>query len=251
MIKLKTMKRIIYLSLVLPLILFSCESIPEAQFSTDTLKPEVGQDVYFTNESNNAVDFHWDFGDGYASDDENPVHYFSGTGTFDVVMTAISKKGLEDKATITIEVMIPTLLEVEVLDYDTEDAITGISVWLFPTLIDWESHENNVDSEGYTDDNGFVVFSHLGPWVYYVDVSSSNYNNYAIYVDLGVDWIRTNEIIPNRINYFTAWVDYVGPVKGANTMVIRRLEKRPMAKTQPSVRTDDWQTLYAKSIKVK
>ena len=37
--------------MLLPLILFSCETSPEAHFSTDTIEPEVGQDVYFDNES--------------------------------------------------------------------------------------------------------------------------------------------------------------------------------------------------------
>ncbi|MDQ1297234.1 MAG: hypothetical protein QG611_1214 [Bacteroidota bacterium] len=240
--------------LVMPLMLFSCESIPEAQFSADTLKPELGQDVYFTNESHNAVEFNWDFGDGYGSNDENPVHTYTGTGVFDVVMTAISGKGLEDKATMTIEVIIPTLLEIQVLDYETEEPVPGISVWLYSKLSDWQAGEND-EAEGYTDDNGFVVFSHLGPWVYYVDVYSDDYDNYAIYNDLGVDWIRTDEIIKNRINWFTAYVDYKGTSKGATrdqkSLVIKRIERKVIDRNQRPVTMDSWQTLYNKSIKVK
>ena len=81
------MKRIIYLSLVLPLFLFSCSSkespvTPEAHFSADTVDPEVGEEVFFTNDSHNAERFEWDFGDGFISNEKNPGHVFTGTGTY-------------------------------------------------------------------------------------------------------------------------------------------------------------------------
>ena len=41
----------------------------------------------FTNHSSlNAISFHWDFGDGESSDDENPVHYFPGPGSYTVCL---------------------------------------------------------------------------------------------------------------------------------------------------------------------
>ena len=68
------MKRILFLSMLLTTALLSCErGTPEAHFYTDTVSPEVGRDVYFTNDSRNAVEFEWDFGDGYVSYDANPV----------------------------------------------------------------------------------------------------------------------------------------------------------------------------------
>jgi PKD repeat protein len=251
----KTMKKIIYLSLVLPLILFSCESIPEAHFFSDVVEPEVGQEVFFTNDSHNATEFEWDFGDGYISSVENPSHVFTGTGTYDVVLTVYSNKGLSDKATITINVVIPTLLEIEVLEYNYEEPVSDISVWLFSSLSDWQTHEDNVEAEGITDGDGFVVFSHLGPYVYYVDVLSDFYDNYQIYEDLGVDWIRTDEIVPHKINRFTAWVDYYGTTKGTSSgqksMIIRRIERKAADQEQPAATTEDWQTLYERSVKVK
>lgn len=255
MFKLKTMKRILYLTLILPLILFSCETIPEANFSVDTVEPEVGQDVHFNNDSRNAVDFEWDFGDGYISYDENPVHTFTGTGVFDVVLTIHSKSGLEDQAAIQIEVLIPTLLEIEVLEYYDEYAVPYANVRLYPRIIDWED-ETNMETEGYTDADGFVVFSHLGPIVYYVDVWEANHNNLALKLeDNGVAlYIRTDEIVPHKINRFLAWVDYVGTkgtTKGEKTMVIRKLVRKSDDKTVTGVNTDDWQTLYNRSIKVK
>jgi len=111
------MKKILYLSLILSLGLFSCKLSPRAHFTTDTPEPEVGQNVYFDNGSKNADSYEWDFGDGFVSNEVNPVHIFSGSGTFDVTLTATSSSGLTDIASMTINVMIPTLLEIEVLDY--------------------------------------------------------------------------------------------------------------------------------------
>ena len=248
-------KRIVYLFLVLPFILFSCESTPEAHFFTDTVEPEVGQDVLFTNDSHNAKRFEWDFGDGYVSSEADPVHYYTATGTFEVVLTAFSRSGISDEASITIDVMIPTLLEIEVVEWYDNYVVEGASVRLYPTLVDWEG-ENNVESEGFTDEDGMIVFSNLGPWVYYVDVWEKNHDNYALASE-DVGFIRTPEIMPHKINRFTAWVDYVehptskGYGKHDRTMVIKKLERKSSDKSMISNETEDWKALYEKSIKVK
>jgi PKD repeat protein len=253
------MKKLINLALALSLILFSCERSPEAQFSTDTIEPEVGQAVYFNNESRNAVDFEWDFGDGFISDEANPSHYFAANGTFDVILTAWSKNGQTDQSTMTITVQIPTLLEIEVLEYYDEYTVPDASVRLYPTLTDWED-ETNMDAEGYTDGDGIVVFSHLGPWVYYVDVWEAHHDNYTLKQEPdGVAlYIRTDEIIPHKINRFTAWVDYYadhgkGTASDRRTAVIRKLVRKVSDKpgSFTVTGTDGWQVLYDKSIKVK
>jgi len=249
------MKKIFYLSLVLSLILLSCERSPEAQFFTDTVEPEVGQEVFFTNESHNAVEFEWDFGDGFISNDVNPVHIFTGTGTFEVILTVYSGSGLTDKASITIEVMIPTLLEIEVAEYYDDYPVANASVRLYPTLPDWED-QTDMTSEGYTDADGFVVFSHLDPFVYYVDVWEEDHNNYTL-KDEDIAFIRTPEILPHRINRFVAWVDYTGEGKGATThnrtVVIKKIEKRSadMVQSNAGSGITDWQELYNRSIRIK
>jgi len=252
---LKIMKRIVNLTLVLTLFLFSCERSPEAQFFTNMVDPEVGQEVFFTNESHNAVDFEWDFGDGFISNEANPVHIFTGTGTFEVILTVYSGSGITDQASITIEVKIPTLLEIEVAEYYDDYPVAGASVRLYPTLPDWED-EVNMTSEGYTDANGFVVFSHLEPYVHYVDAWEENHNNYGLKEE-DVGFIRTPEIIPNRINRFIAWVDYIEPGKGATahdrTIVIKKLERKAADKVQVAKGSgiSDWKQLYERSIKLK
>jgi len=247
------MKSILYLLMTLPVILISCTSRPEAHFVVDRATPEVGQDVKFTNNSNNATRFEWDFGDGYVSSDANPVHYFTASGKFEVELTAFSKSGLSDKAFMTIEVKIPTLLEIEVVEWYDEYVVEGASVRLYPTLVDWED-EKNLESEGLTDRFGMVVFSHLGPWVYYVDVWEKDHDNYALASE-DIAFIRTPEIRRNRINRFVAWVDYVPHSKSDGTrdrtMVIKKLQRKPDSKSREINETEGWEELYEKSIKVK
>lgn len=246
------MKRLIYLSLFISLVLYSCESIPEAHFYSDTVEPAVGQEVFFTNDSQNATSFEWDFGDGFISKAENPSHIFTGSGSFVVTLKAISKKGLEDNATMTIDVVIPTLLEIEVREYYDEYIVPNASVILYGSITDWDAQEGKV-TEGWTDKYGKVVFSGLGPWVYYVDVWETDHDNYTLR-DEDIGFIRTAEVIPHSINRFVAWVDYVqhtkGSARGERSMVIRKLEREADSKVQPLSGTDTegWEEMYARRV---
>jgi len=246
------MKRLIYLSLFFSLVLYSCESIPEAHFYTDTVEPAVGQEVFFTNDSQNATSYEWDFGDGFISDAENPTHIFTGSGSFVVTLKAISKKGLEDNATLTIDVVVPTLLEVEVREYFDEYIVPDASVILYGSITDWDAQSGKV-TEGWTDKYGKVVFSGLGPWVYYVDVWETNHDNYTLR-DEDIGFIRTAEVIPHSINRFVAWVDYVqhtkGSARGERSMVIRKIERKADSKPQPAtgLDTEGWEEMYARRV---
>jgi len=243
------MKRIIYLSIVLPLFIFSCQSkIPLAQFRTETVNQEVGHDVLFLNDSQHAVRFEWDFGDGFISNEANPSHIYNVTGTFKVTLTAYSKSGLDDKASLTLEVKVPTLLEIEVLEFYSESPVADASVILYPTLTDWEEQTNKI-TEGFTNANGIVVFSNLDPYVQYVDVWQQNYDNYTLKNE-DVGFIRTPEVIPHRITRFIAWVDTAyhgkGFGRGARQVNIKKLERKVADKRQPvaDYGTEGWQEMY-------
>jgi PKD repeat protein len=249
------MKTIVYISVLLTFLMFSCELSPDAHFYIDNVNPEVGEEVYFNNESDFAVEFEWDFGDGFISHEPDPVHVFTGTGSFEVVLTAYSGKGVYDQAAITINVMIPTLLEVEVLEYYDEYSVPDASVRLYSTLPDWENEEDR-EAEGYTDEDGIVVFSHLGPYVYYADVWETNHDNYALKAE-DIGFIRTPEIMPHKINRFIAYVDIVDHGKGDRTddktYILRKFERKAADKEQSLsiTSTDNWQKLYDRSIKMK
>ena len=246
------MKKIFYFSLFLSLILVSCEKTPVAIFHTDTLEPEVGQEIIFYNDSRDANHYEWDFGDGYISTDVNPRHIFNATGTYEVRLTAISSSDLEDNAAITLTAMVPTLLEIQVREYYDEYVVPGASIILYPTLVDWNDQTNKI-TEGFTDEYGVAVFSGLEPYVHYVDVWEQNHDNYALATE-DVAFIRTPEITPHVINRFTAWVDYVqhtkGAVSGKRQVVIKKLERRAADKIQPPLdsSTENWQDLYNRRV---
>jgi hypothetical protein len=250
------MKRLFYLFLVFQLFLLSCQETPEAYFYTNTVTPDVGQEVFFTNDSRNAKRFEWDFGDGTVSDVENPVHIFRATGTYEVTLTAISKSGDASKSTLLLDVLIPTLLEIEVLEYYEEYPVADASVILYPSITDWDAQTNKL-SEGFTDADGFVVFSGLDKYGYYVDVWEENHDNYLLRDEDYRLYIQTPDVIPHKINRFIAWVDYVdhtkGAAKGTRTIVIKKFEKARSVKRQAEAGSDTkgWQELYKRSIRIK
>jgi len=249
------MKKLVYLLLLLPFLLSSCELDTEAYFSATPGDPVVGEIVYFNNESENAVRFNWDFGDGYGSDEPNPAHSFNASGTYEVKLKVWSENGYSDEAFMTVEVKIPTLLEIEVLEYFEKYPVAGASVRLYPSLPDWEE-ETSLEAEGLTDNDGFIVFSGLGTYVWYADIWEENHDNYSLKLD-DIGFIRIPEVIPNRINRFTAYVDYVDHVKGEGRKEGRAVIKKLERKYSPEILllntsdTTGWKQLWLKSIKVK
>lgn len=245
------MKKIFYLFALLPLVFFSCtEKIdpPIAEFTMEvTGDPEVGKEVRFVNNSRNAVSYDWDFGDGYGSSDESPVYTYNSTGTFTVTLTAVGEDGDEDQAELTIRIEIPTLLVVEVRDIDNEIVvIENASVLLYESLSDWESADASRSLiEGFTDEYGIAVFANLEPYVYYADVLGGDYNNWM----LGLDFIRTPEVMPHQINWFVAWVE-INPQKSGLSRGIQRIAPksmvdRPVIPLNPKYSgTEGWKELY-------
>lgn len=59
---------------------------PVAQFSFVA----AGSEITFTNVSENASGYSWDFGDGSTSEDANPVHAYDGAGEYEVTLIAMN-----------------------------------------------------------------------------------------------------------------------------------------------------------------
>lgn len=195
------------------IMLSSCDVKPDAYFFTDKIEAEIGEEVIFFNGSYNAIDYEWDFGDGTWSDAYEPAHSYSASGIFTVILSAYSKSGYVDRAYLDIEVKSPTMLEIEVLEWYDEYPVQGASVILYPTERDWDN-ETNAIVEGFTNASGKVVFTNLGPYVYYVDVWHESHNNYTLRNE-DVNFIKTDPLLKNELNQFIAWVDYTGTKSAA------------------------------------
>ena len=50
------------------------------------------------------LNYHWDFGNGFTSNESNPTHTYNVCGTYDVTLTITDKKG--DLKSMTIEKMV-------------------------------------------------------------------------------------------------------------------------------------------------
>jgi PKD repeat protein len=248
------MKRITYIFLSLSLILFSCHKSPESMFSVDDSSPEVGQTVFFNNNSHYGDHYEWDFGDGYISNDRNPSHIFTATGSYEVILTVTSGSST-DESSLIINVLVPTLLVIEVREWTPSldgDLVPDASVLLYPTSTDWDNQTHSVN-EGFTDVDGIAVFSNLDPYVYYVDVWEATHDNYQLASE-DIGFIRTPEVVPNRITFFTAFVDFVNHpsgIKGDKKFVVKKLMKRSYDNNNanPYPGEANWQELYKRSIK--
>lgn len=207
------MKRVLFSTVAAAVIMLSsCEVQPDAHFFTDKIKVEIGEEVLFFNGSTNATEFEWNFGDGTWSDAYEPAHTYSASGIFTVILSAYSRSGNVDRSFLDIEVVSPTMLEVEVLEWYDEYPVSGASVILYPTERDWDN-ETNAIVEGFTNSSGKVVFTNLGPNIYYIDVWHPTHNNYTLRNE-DVGFIRTDRLQKNQLNKFVAWVDYTGTKSG-------------------------------------
>lgn len=210
------MKRILISTVAAAVIMLSsCDTQPDAYFFTDKIKAEIGEEIFFFNGSHNATEFEWNFGDGTWSDAYEPAHSYSSSGIFTVILSAYSKSGNVDRSYLDIEVVSPTMLEIEVLEWYDEYPVAGASVRLYPTLNDWDN-ETNLVVEGFTNSSGKVIFTNLQPRVYYVDVWHVNHNNFAFRnEENGLQYMRTDQLLKNELNQFIAWVDYTGTKSAA------------------------------------
>lgn len=84
------MQRVLYLALAVALV-NSCAR-PIANFSTTEQVP-AAKPVSFTNETQKAESYIWDFGDGETSTEASPEHRYMSSGTFTVKLTATDEKG--------------------------------------------------------------------------------------------------------------------------------------------------------------
>ncbi|TGC10941.1 S-layer protein domain-containing protein [Methanolobus halotolerans] len=81
----------------------SSSNPPIASFDTNVTEGSAPLTVQFNDTSSDSDSLSWDFGDGETSTDQNPVHTYDSTGTYNVTLTATNGDG-DDTASTTITV---------------------------------------------------------------------------------------------------------------------------------------------------
>lgn len=135
-------------------------------FSYDpATNPEAGEIIEFTNESLDANDFLWDFGNEQTSDEEMATTRFKPPGNYTVTLTA-SNAFRSSTYSENILIHPPTILEFWVYDPDGNPLDYG-NVEIFATYND-ASLRQNILYLATTDLNGYVKFNNLEAQSYYV-----------------------------------------------------------------------------------
>lgn len=72
-----------------------------------------GTPIDFTDESTDAIDWFWQFGDGQTSIEQNPTHQYTTGGDYQITLTATAANGCQDIVTNPINIITSTEKELE------------------------------------------------------------------------------------------------------------------------------------------
>ncbi len=179
---------------------YSCSKNPVAAFSYEPQEnPEAGEEIKFYNESPDAKDYYWDFGNGLCSTEENPSMKFKPPGNYDVTLT-VENGSYMDSVSKTILIYPPTILEIWIYNTLGEPLPNG-HVSIFNNYEDAIAFHNILFQKS-TDYKGFVSFSNLEAITYYVI--------FSIRV-AGGEYVVNGSIGPlnqNQINVFIGIADF-------------------------------------------
>lgn len=142
-------------------------------------------EVKFTNSSKLAVEYHWDFGDGNESAEENPTHTYTEPGEFTVTLSVFGEDGETQTATRTVNIWneiegwtLNRVVADTMAFYD--NAYEGDFIY----LILKDHNDNNIDYYGNNQIYGYIITEDwddmwLTPW------NISDFDNAPIIVALG------------------------------------------------------------------
>lgn len=176
---------------------------PIAEFSVENELICSNQSVSFQNESENALEYQWSFGDGNQSSEENPVHEYEEPGTYTVSLTA---KSLGDCQDIKVQ---ENVIEVE----EAEDVTASVNSYAQclqdDTTLEFEligeiseavwSFGDGETAEGLSVD---YLYSSVGSYVVSVEYLDANGCSGTIELDsvIQVGEIESPEIVIDNTN---------------------------------------------------
>ncbi len=177
------------------------KTLPVANF-TFAANPDNTLEVTFTDNSENAASYAWDFGDGSGtSTDANPTYTFTSGGTYSVTLTVTNANGATDAMTKDVTAVSP-----EAVNLIANGEFDDDSVW---AILQHNPNNNAV----VTIANGVCNFNDIeqGAWGteghaginQVVEVEAGNYQ-----LDLNITTNGINEM------WFEVWIGTQAPVDG-------------------------------------
>ena len=135
--KIDSMKRFLLYSLGLGLLaaISSCggddplpAAVPSFEATTEFDVFEIAQPIQFINNSTNAANYRWNFGDGGTSTEVNPKYSYEEHGDYVVTLTAFTEDEQSDSVSINLDVGQRELIALGVLaiDFNNRDALGNI-----------------------------------------------------------------------------------------------------------------------------
>jgi PKD repeat protein len=123
---------------------------PETRFSIESKTICMPNAARFTDESTNAVEWQWFFGDGTTSNEQNPEHTYTNPGIYKVTLRAKNLDGCQQSYSIDKIKILPT----PVVDFDI-----SISGECYPVEVQLNNKSTSLQNSGFTWDFGNGVKS--------------------------------------------------------------------------------------------
>ncbi len=149
---------------------------PVANFSSNVTEGYAPLSVQFTDLSEYATGWYWDFGDVTNSTEQNPTHTYSTAGNYNVNLIIINSKGKDSKLA-TINVLEQPLLPVANFSTNLTSGFTPLTVQFNDssenaTELDWDFENDGVIDSNLQD----PVHLYSIPGIYTVNLTAINQN---------------------------------------------------------------------------
>jgi PKD repeat protein len=148
-------------------ILQSCNRKPTAAFSYQPAdNPEAGETISFINESIDATDYQWDFGNGKTSEEDSTGTIFDQKGSYTVTLLVFNEAG-SDSISEIIQINDPTIMGFFVFEPDSVTPLADCNTWVYDNEEDWNEMTEPQFGK-FTDEEGFAEFKNLESIPYYI-----------------------------------------------------------------------------------
>ncbi len=155
--------------------------LPISNFSSNVTEGYAPLNVQFTDLSENTTGWHWDFGDGANSSDQNPLHLYSNAGTYTVNLTASNENSTSSKsATINVTEKPVPILPVANFTANKTEGYAPLTVQFTDLSENADTVAWDFDGDGISDsDERNSVYEFITPGIYTVNLTAANENGTA------------------------------------------------------------------------